>query len=120
VNLERVGRSLLALAGALGVIGMALADSRAQYGRYLGLSGCLIMVALAVLLLAPRPAARVERRTRPARRSSDRAATAANRVPRQRTAVTPQSDTPAHPGCPAADTRPAVSAVGRDGTTRAA
>jgi uncharacterized membrane protein YedE/YeeE len=120
VNSERVGRLLLAFAGALGLLGMALADSRAQYGRYLGLSGCLIMVALAVLLLAPRPTARVERRARPARRSSDRVATAAHRVPRQRTAVTSRSDTPAEPGYAAAGPCPVAGAVGQEGTTRAA
>jgi hypothetical protein len=111
---------LLALAGSVGLIGMALADSRVQYGRYLGLSGCLVMVALATLLLAPRPAARVERRARPGRRSSSRVATAAHRVPRQRIAVTARSDAPAAPGYPAVDARPAADAVGREGTTRAA
>lgn len=95
MSLERVGRLLLALAGALGVVGMALADSRAQFGRYLAPSGCLVMVGLALLLLAPRPAVR----------SSDRVTAAPNRVPRQRTAVPPR---------PAVEPRPAVDA-GRTG-----
>jgi predicted lipid-binding transport protein (Tim44 family) len=111
MNLERVGRLLLALAVSLGLIGMALADDRAQFGRYLGLSGCLIMVALAVLLLAPRPAAQVERRTGSARRSSDRANAASHRVPRQRVPAPPRPAMSAEPRATAMSAEPRGTAM---------
>jgi hypothetical protein len=116
MNSERVGRLLLTSAGTVGLIGMALADSRAQYGRYLGLSVCLIMLALAVLLLAPRPAVRTGERARPVRRSTAAAARSRG-VPRQREAAG------AHPAArthPAAGTRPAGDVVVPGKSTRAA
>jgi hypothetical protein len=111
MNLERVGRLLLALAVSLGLIGLALADDRAQFGRYLGLSGCLIMVALAVLLLAPRPAAQVERRTGSARRSSDRANAASHRVPRQRVPAPPRPAMSAEPRATGMSAEPRATAM---------
>lgn len=62
---ERVGRLLLAVAGVLALAGIAVGDSRVQ-SRILAGSGCLVMIALAVLLLAPQPA-RTGRRDRTAR-----------------------------------------------------
>jgi hypothetical protein len=108
VNLERGGRLLLALAGALGLIGMVVADSRDQYGRYLALSGCLVMLALALMLLAPRPAARVERRARPARRP-EQASTPPRLVPQQRSAAA-ERDTAVPAGDPVAAERAAAVA----------
>jgi hypothetical protein len=117
VNLERAGRLLLALAGSLGVIGMAIADNRLQFGRYLGLSGCLLMLGLALLLLAPRPATGADRRTRPGVRPANRTRGAAHRVPQQRIATPAEAVvTPAHSPRVAAHAAPvdAVATPGRD------
>jgi hypothetical protein len=82
VNRARLGRVLLTLAVLVGIAGVALAGNRAEAGRYLGLSGCLVSAALAMLLLAPKPATRTERRERA--EASVTPMPVPYRVPRQR------------------------------------
>jgi uncharacterized membrane protein YfcA len=85
MSIERICRLLMTFAAVLGVVGVAV--GRAQSGRYLALSGCLVMMALAILLLAPKQATPAERRARAAREREREAAGWAPqsyRVPRQR------------------------------------
>jgi hypothetical protein len=62
MSLERSCRLLMTLAAVLGVTGVAV--GRAHSVRFLAVSGCLVMAALALLLLAPKPATPAERRSR--------------------------------------------------------
>jgi hypothetical protein len=98
VDRERIGRLLMTLAAVVALGGVPFANDSVQAGRVLGVSGCLVMVALGLLLLAPRPATRAERRARAQRiaREARQAALAeaqqyqqydTYRVPRQRAAV---------------------------------
>jgi hypothetical protein len=91
----------MTLAAVVALGGVPFANDSVQAGRVLGVSGCLVMVALGLLLLAPRPATRAERRARAQRiaREARQAALAeaqqyqqyqqydTYRVPRQRAAV---------------------------------
>lgn len=62
MSLERSCRLLMTLAAVLGVTGVAV--GRTHSVRFLAVSGCLVMAALALLLLAPKPATSAERRSR--------------------------------------------------------
>ncbi|HEY0485877.1 MAG TPA: hypothetical protein VGD72_06470 [Mycobacteriales bacterium] len=87
MNLERIGRLLLRLAGVLTVAGVAVAATGHQSVRFLALSGCLVMVSLVALLLAPRqapPAQRYEAASEPR---------PPRYVPQQRTPVEPPRET---------------------------
>jgi hypothetical protein len=87
MSIERICRLLMTLAAGLGVVGVAL--GRAQSVRFLALSGCLVMGALAILLLAPKHATPAERRARAAQERTAVPAPQRYRVPRQRVATGP-------------------------------
>jgi hypothetical protein len=95
VNLERLGSLLLRLAGVPAVAAIAVAVAGHNSARFLALSGCLIMAALAALLLAPRPVESARRREPVAQRPEERY------VPRQRTPVRVERAQPVEAAAPA-------------------
>jgi hypothetical protein len=88
MNFERLGRLLITLSGSVGLLGFVMAHGRADWGRFLAVSGVLVLTGLVVLILAPTRDAQQRRRPRytaPPPRSEP----ATYRVPLQRTAIVP-------------------------------
>jgi hypothetical protein len=85
-----MGRLLMTIAAAVALGGVAATGGSHYAGRFVGLSGFLVMVGLALLLLAPRPATRDERRVRVERLSASDPVGAEFRVPTQRSTQQPE------------------------------
>jgi hypothetical protein len=100
VDRERIGRLLMTLSAVIALLGVPLADDRMQATRVLVASGCLVVAALVLLLLAPRPATAAERRARARRAAARRPAevaapmTMTYRVPQPRTEAEPEDVRP--------------------------